>query len=73
MQAWLADLLASDSAPWMEPTFRSRMQMQVHDVTGLALSGAFIHFLFILNYLATFVVCVCVFIFIHVLFMFLII
>ena len=38
MQAWLADLHASASTSRMEPTFRSRMQMQVQEVTGLALS-----------------------------------
>jgi hypothetical protein len=37
MQAWLADLLASASASRMEPTFRSRMQMHVQEVSGLAL------------------------------------
>ena len=38
MQVWLADLPAYASASRMEPTFRSRMQMQVQEVIGLALS-----------------------------------
>ena len=38
MQAWLADLPAFAYASRMEPTFRSRMQMQVQEVTGLALT-----------------------------------